>query len=228
MLTKQQKTDIVKQYTVMVKRIAYSVLRKMTAAIQLDDLIQAGMLGLIEASDRYDHNSGASFETFVGMRIYGSMIDEVRKTGWIPKDICKQQRDINAVCASLESKLFRRPTDSEMAESMGLCLSEFGRVNEVAYSVQVVLDCELSATDSANDYECCMLLDEYEQAEFYRDINKSYHTLPTREAQVIRMYYGDNKNMREIGNHFNVGESRVSLIHSAAIKKMRSILQQWA
>ena len=115
----------IERYSVLVKRIAHHLLGRLPPSVQVEDLIQAGMIGLIEAQQNYDGSKGASFETYAGIRIRGAMLDDIRKGDWVPRSVHKNNREINQAIAELEAQLNRDPSDAEVAAHMGLTIEQY-------------------------------------------------------------------------------------------------------
>ena len=135
------KTALLEQYTVLVKRIAYHLLARLPASVQVDDLIQSGMIGLLEASNNFDHSKGASFETFAGIRIRGSMLDEIRRGDWTPRSVHKNSRMVSEAIKTLEAKLGRDVTDTEVADKLDISLNEYHHIlNDVSSGKIIGID----------------------------------------------------------------------------------------
>lgn len=218
-MLKEHKEDLVRQYLPVIKRIAYSLLRKLPNTIQFDDLVQAGSIGLLESLERYDPNNTASFGTFAGIRIHGAMLDEVRHSSWIPKNLYARQKYVTSVYDSLESTLFRKPSLPELAEALNMTVTELN-AESIALGLEIVYG-------NSVDYQYVEQSDPVEVQEFYTDLTKSVLELPDRYLMLMRLYYSSNKNMKEIGRTLNVSESRISIMHSAAIKMVQTSMHNW-
>ena len=120
-----QKEDLIKQYADLVKRMAHQIKAKLPANVEVDDLIQAGMIGLLDAAGRYQENQGAQFKTYASQRIHGAIMDELRSADWLPRSVRKQMRDVEKAIHFLEQRLGRAPTEAEVAKKMKLDISDY-------------------------------------------------------------------------------------------------------
>jgi len=217
---------IVTRYAPLVKRIAYHLSGRLPASIQPGDLIQAGMIGLIEAARHYDAQQGASFETYAGIRIRGAMLDEVRKSDWAPRSVYRKSRDMARAISKVENTKGGSAKDHEIAEAMGMTLNEYHQAlqdvsgHRVLSFEDVALD-EDRLADSIIDKQ-----DDPSQAmqneEVRRELAKAITELPERERMVLSLYYHEELNLREIGHILEVSESRVCQIHSQALLRLRA------
>jgi RNA polymerase sigma factor for flagellar operon FliA len=216
----------------MVKRIANSLIGKLSASIQLDDLVQAGMIGVLEAIDRYDSSAGTSFQTFAGVRVYGSMLDEARKLGWIPKNVCYEARKLNEVRERLEQKLLRKPSNLEVAYALNLSIEEFNKLEQETHSIHVLLDSEIGegTTDYAEGFctETDLVDRQCELTKLGCALKIFVAKLPERESIVVNLYYMQDLNMEEIGNRMQLCVPSVSNIHKQALKRMQTKMRSWA
>jgi RNA polymerase sigma factor for flagellar operon FliA len=224
-------TQMVERYAPLVKRIAYHLLARLPASVQVDDLIQSGMIGLIEAAKNFDGSKGASFETFAGIRIRGSMLDEIRRGDWTPRSVHRNSRMIAEAIAELESELGRDVKDSEVAEKLDISLDEYHHMLSDASSGRIIGIEDLGISDdvlvTANDKEDDHLYEQQANDAFQQALIKNISSLPEREAIVLSLYYNDELNLKEIGAVLDVSESRVSQIHSQALVRLRSRMQDW-
>jgi len=225
------KTALLEQHTVLVKRIAYHLLSRLPASVQVDDLIQSGMIGLLEASNNFDATKGASFETFAGIRIRGSMLDEIRRGDWTPRSVHKNSRMVSEAIKQLEDSLGRDVTDVEVAEKLDLSLNEYHHIlNEVSSGKIIGIEDLGVSEDSLNIQESKDNDEPYqniEQIVFKKALSECISTLPEREALVLSLYYDEELNLREIGQVIDVSESRVSQIHSQAMHRLKARMQSW-
>ncbi|WP_426358491.1 RNA polymerase sigma factor FliA [Pseudocolwellia sp. HL-MZ19] len=225
------KTALIKQHTVLVKRIAYHLLARLPASVLVDDLIQSGMIGLLEASGNFDHSKGASFETFAGIRIRGAMLDEIRRGDWTPRSVHKNSRMISEAIKTLEAELGRDVTDIEVAERLELSLNEYHQIlNDVSSGKIIGID-DLGVSEDAfsrsKDNAVDEPYDQIEQVVFKKSLAECISSLPERESLVLSLYYDEELNLREIGQVLDVSESRVSQIHSQAMHRLKSRMQTW-
>ena len=225
------KTALIEQHTVLVKRIAYHLLARLPASVLVDDLIQSGMIGLLEASSNFDHSKGASFETFAGIRIRGAMLDEIRRGDWTPRSVHKNSRMISEAIKVLEAELGRDVTDIEVAEKLELSLNEYHHIlNDVSSGKIIGID-DLGVSEDAfntnKDNAVDEPYDQIEQVIFKKTLAECISSLPERESLVLSLYYDEELNLREIGQVLDVSESRVSQIHSQALHRLKARMQSW-
>ena len=218
--------DLVAQHAPLVKRIAYHLKGRLPDSVQVDDLIQSGMLGLLEAAKNFDSTQGASFETYAGIRIRGAMLDEIRLGDWTPRSVHRKAREMNQAIKSIEDRKLSSATDTEIAEEMGITLEEFNQIlrNAAVSKVFSVDDSEVE-----QDYNGSIATKVQPETIFTREelasaLEKIIEGLPEREKLVMSFYYEEEMNLREIGEVLGVSESRVSQIHGKALLTIRSRL----
>ncbi|PCH97359.1 MAG: RNA polymerase sigma factor FliA [Gammaproteobacteria bacterium] len=225
------KTVLLEQHTVLVKRIAYHLLARLPASVIVDDLIQSGMIGLFEAANNFDSSKGASFETFAGIRIRGSMLDEIRRGDWTPRSVHKNSRMVSEAIKQLEAKLGRDVTDIEVAEKLDISLNEYHHIlSEVSTGKILGIDDLGVSEDTLKFDESCHGDDPYQSIEhsaFKKGLSECISSLPEREALVLSLYYDEELNLREIGQVLDISESRVSQIHSQAMHRLKARMQSW-
>lgn len=225
------KSALLEQHTVLVKRIAYHLLARLPASVLVEDLIQSGMIGLLEAANNFDHSKGASFETFAGIRIRGAMLDEMRRGDWTPRSVHKNSRMISEAIAELEAELGRDVTDNEVAAKLEISVAEYHHMlNEVSTGKIIGMD-DLGVSEDALDVaEHSQVTSPYNDIEhdfFKKSLASCISTLPEREALVLSLYYDEELNLREIGQILDISESRVSQIHSQAMHRLKARMQAW-
>ena len=219
------------QHVPLVKRIAYHLINKLPDSVQVDDLIQAGMLGLLEAIRNFDASQGASFDTYAGIRIRGSMLDEVRRADWTPRSVHKKSRLVAEAIREIESKTGQDAKAFEVAEHLGISLDEYNQILQDSVNSRTFSIEELS--QSGDHY-----LDQHIEAEeapvnslsrldFQKALANAITGLPEREKLVVSLYYVEELNLREIGEVLGVSESRVSQISSQAMLRLRARLVDW-
>lgn len=229
---KQASTEVldIESYLPLVKRIAYHLKGRLPDSVMVDDLIQSGVIGLIEAMQKFDANQGASFETYAGIRIRGAMLDEIRKGDWTPRSVHRKSREVSAAITVVESRLGREARDSEIAEEMGLSIEDYHFILQDTNSAQLLSIDEPEHDDLSEDR---MLgsgkspLAELSEAGFKQALMEQIDDLPEKEKLVMALYYDEELNLKEIGLILEVSESRVSQIHSQAIKRLKSRLKNW-
>lgn len=221
----------VMQHAPLVKRIAYHLLNRLPDSVQVDDLIQAGMLGLLEAIKNYDASQGASFDTYAGIRIRGSMLDEVRRCDWTPRSVHKKSRMVSDAIRTIENRTGREARDTDVAEYLGIAIDEYNHILQDSSSCRVFSVEELAQTgdgyldESLNQEE--ELADGLSREGFQQALASAIMGLPERERLIISLYYDEELNLREIGEVLNISESRVSQISTQAVLRLRSRLSEW-
>lgn len=225
--------EYVKKFAPLVKRIAYHLMAKLPASVQVDDLIQAGLIGLMDAAAHYDDTQGAQFETYAVQRIRGSMLDELRQADWLPRTVRKSLRQIEASINKLEQKNKRAPNETEIAKEMNLGLPEYQQMLLDARGHQLLYYEDLQDSDEADFFERHVTtnsgdpLQVLENEGFRKVLIEAIATLPEREKQMMGMYYEQELNLREIGEVLGVSESRVCQLHSQAVARLRVKMVEW-
>lgn len=223
--------SIVGRYTPLVNRIAHHLKARLPASVQLDDLIQAGMVGLLEASRQYDAGQGASFETYAGIRIRGAMLDEVRRYDWTPRSVHRKARMISEAMYAIERRTGRDARDTEVAEELNMTLDEYHQVLQDAigcrlFSVDELFENGEAILDQISGSEVTPI-DSLSKDNFKAALADAIAGLPERERLVISFYYEEEMNLREIGEVLGVSESRVSQINSQAMLRLRARMREW-
>lgn len=215
----------------LVKRIAYHMKNRLPDSVQVDDLIQAGMIGLIEASRNYDASQGASFETYSGIRIRGSMLDEIRRSDWTPRSVHRKARQVAEAMRAIENEQGRDARDQEVAEAMEIPLDEYHKILQDASGSRIFSLEDLQAVGEmpteSSERAVAGPLEGIQKESFKNALAESIGGLPERERLVIGLYYDEEMNLREIGDVLGVSESRVCQIHSQAALRLRSRLTEW-
>jgi RNA polymerase sigma factor for flagellar operon FliA len=210
----------------LVKRIAYHLAGRLPASVEVDDLIQAGMLGLLEAAANYSEGRGASFETYAGIRIRGAMLDGLRKLDWAPRSVHRKARAVAKAIREIESEIGREARDVEVAERMGMKLSEYHRIVEDSAGCQIssltTEEGEITLTDSSADPFRDVVDEDFRAA-----LTEAIAGLPERERLVMSLYYDDELNLKEIGAALRVSESRICQIHGQALVRLQARLSGW-
>ncbi|WP_024890276.1 RNA polymerase sigma factor FliA [Luteimonas huabeiensis] len=220
--------DPLERHAELVRRIAHHLAARLPASVEVDDLIQAGMIGLLEASRSYDADQGASFETYASIRIRGAMIDEIRRGDWVPRSVHRRAREAAAAIREIEQASGRPATPQQVAERMGLPLDEYLRLVEDAARGQVLSldshvedhgEVEPAARGGGPTPQEALL-----RGEFGRELVAAIGQLPEREQLVLSLYYERELNLKEIGAVLGVSESRVCQIHGQAVLRLRGRL----
>ena len=227
-------TSMLKQYSPLVRRLAHQMIAKLPANVELDDLIQVGMIGLTDALSRFDAAQGVQFETFATQRIRGAMLDELRGNDWMSRGTRKQQREIEAAVHRLEQRLGRAPHESEIAAEMGLKLAEYQELLGKVRGTQLVHLEDMSGDEGDSDYLDRHVADaeanplaQLQDHRMREALVAAIKTLPEREQLVMSMYYEQDMNLKEIAAVLKVTESRVCQLHSQTIARLRVKLREW-
>jgi RNA polymerase sigma factor for flagellar operon FliA len=217
----------------LVKRIAYHLVSRMPPHVEVDDLIQSGMIGLLDAAQHYSPDKGANFETYAGIRIRGAMLDEVRKSDWTPRSVHRNMREMAEVVRKIENAKGRDATPTDIAGALGISMEQYHRLVQDAASCRVFSFDQLSSgedesspADHARD-ERPGPVDHIEAAAFRDALAAAVEGLPEREKLVLSLYYDEEMNLREIGEVLEVSESRVCQIHGQALVRVRARLSEW-
>ncbi len=222
--------DVLIRYAPLVKKIALHLQGKLPASVQLDDLIQAGMIGLLNAAKSFEAGKGAKFETWAGTRIRGAMIDELRGSDWTPRSTARQMRDVAAAIGRAQAKLMRAPSDREIAAELGVPLDEYHKIAHDIASVKLLSAEELSEVEGEEFSEVESSAMQPEEVAHEHDLNRlliqAIDELPEREKLVMSLYYDEELNLKEIGAVLEVSESRVSQIHGQAVARLRARIDE--
>jgi RNA polymerase sigma factor for flagellar operon FliA len=227
----RQDEALVQQHMDLVRRIAHHLIRRLPANVQIEDLMQAGAMGLLEAARQYDASHGASFETYAGIRIRGAMLDEVRRQDWSPRSAHRSMREISAAIHAVESRTGRSAEARDVAQQMGVELDAYHALLRKSTEARVFSLEDLFGPDG--DSGDTIPGDAPDPAGAYEDftlteaIVDEIDKLPERERTVLALYYDEELNLREIGEVLGVSESRVCQIHSQALVRLRSRLTEW-
>lgn len=223
--------DIVLQYAPLVKRIAHHLLLRMPSSVQVDDLVQSGMIGLLEAARKYDLSKGASFETYAGIRIRGAMLDEIRKGDWAPRSVHRKSRQVADAIKSVEMRTGTDARDQDVAAELDMSLEEYHAILQDASGSRLFsFDDMLEGDDSLIEKvagEVPSPLEGLQNEAFRSELAAAIATLPEREQLVLALYYDEELNLKEIGQVLGVSESRVSQIHTQAALRLRARLNGW-
>lgn len=222
-----EKEELVNRHAALVKRIAYQLLSRLPANILVDDLVQNGMLGLLDAIDRFVDGMGAQFETYAVQRIRGAMLDGLRDDDWVPRSVRREMRRVETAIQQLEHLHGRAPSESELAQALDMQLAEYQKLLADARGHQIVYLEELTTTDEAFDQPAGdnEPLTDLENAEMRRTLINAVTALPEREKTLMALYYEEELNLREVGEILGVTESRVCQLHSQAVARLRAAVK---
>ena len=225
---------MIRQHVPLVRRIAHHMIAKLPPNVELDDLIQVGMMGLADALSRYEAAQGVQFETFATQRIRGAMLDELRGGDWMSRSGRKHQRDIEGAVHKLEQRLGRAPHESEIAAEMGLSLPDYQDLLNRVRGTQLVYLEDMSGDEGDSDYLDRHVADtdadplaRLNDRRMREALVEAIKGLPEREQYVMSMYYEHDMNLKEIAAVLGVTESRVCQLHSQSIARLRAKLRAW-
>ncbi len=219
-------SDALLAHVGLVKRVALHLKTRLPNFMELDELIQVGMIGLFEANNSYDASKGVEFEVFAKNRIRGAILDQVRKLSYLPRSAIVNIRDHNEATAALTAELGREPSQAELANFMGKDIESFQKERTHAHRFQTVsLESQLPETVDLPSGEVNEPEAQVAEEQFMDSLVESIEMLPERERTVISLYYVEEMNLKEIGAVLDVSESRVSQIISSSVKKLRRHLE---
>jgi len=228
-------SSMIRQYSPLVRRLAHQMIAKLPANVEIDDLIQVGLIGLTDAMSRFDSAQGVQFETFATQRIRGAMLDELRGGDWMSRGTRRQQREIEGAVHKLEQRLGRAPNESEIAAEMGMSLDEYQDLLGKVRGTQLIYLEDMSGDDGDEDFlDRHMVADNtnnpmavLQDHRMREALVQAIKNLPEREQYVMSMYYEHDMNLKEIAVVLKVTESRVCQLHSQAIARLRVKLREW-
>ena len=232
---KGKKTDkelLLTQHMPLVKRLAHHMKAKLPPSVEVDDLIQAGMIGLFDAISRYEETHGAQFETYAVLRIRGAMLDELRNSDWLPRSTRQNMRKIEAAMQSLQQKLGRPPNETEVAKAMKLSLGAYQDLLGDSGGHQLVYYEDFKGEDDDGSFLDRYSVDDEDplrallDTDFRQAVINAIDNLPPREKILMGLYYEEELNLKEIGAVMGVSESRVSQLHTQAVARLRAALKE--
>ncbi|MCX7116300.1 MAG: RNA polymerase sigma factor FliA [Gammaproteobacteria bacterium] len=228
-LTEDQKV-MVQSNLSLVKRLAYYMLAHLPKTVQLDDLVQAGTMGLLEAAKHYDASKGAQFATYANIRIRGSILDEVRKNDWVPRSVYRHARMISQAVKTVENRLGRPAKDHEIAEELHVTLQDYYQLQKDSMGSHLFSLEDLGLTEDVIASELGLESGEPDDTAVRDDlmhhVSLLIDSLPHNERLVLSLYYEHDLNLKEIGDVLGVSESRVSQIHTQATHHLKTYLDE--
>jgi RNA polymerase sigma factor for flagellar operon FliA len=234
---KADKNTLLTEHMPLVKRLAHQMKAKLPPSVEVDDLIQAGMIGLLDAINRYEENHGAQFETYAVLRIRGAMLDELRSNDWMPRSTRQNMRKVEAAMNALQQQLGRPPSESEVAKSLKLSLGDYQDMLGDSGGHQLLYYEDFHGGEDGEGSDS--FLDRYAvddedplrallDTDFRQAVIDAIDGLPPREKMLMSLYYEEELNLKEIGAVMGVSESRVSQLHTQAVARLRANLKERA
>ena len=231
-VSRESADELVRRHAPLVRRIAYHLMGRLPASVGVGDLIQSGMIGLLEASRNFAQNRGASFETYAGIRIRGAMLDELRRTDWAPRSVHRKTREVAEVIRQIEVETGAEADEKEVMRRLGISAEEYHQVLADAACVRLL---SLTGSDDGDEGGVMDVADEgslgpsenIEREGMREDLAEAIGGLPEREQLVMSLYYEQELNLKEIGAVLGVSESRVCQIHGQAVLRLRARLSGW-
>jgi RNA polymerase sigma factor for flagellar operon FliA len=223
---------LLKENMPLVKRLAHQMKAKLPPSVEVDDLIQAGMIGLLDAITRYEETHGAQFETYAVLRIRGAMLDELRSSDWMPRSTRQNMRKVEAAMTALQQKLGRPPSESEVAKSLKLPLSDYQDLLSDGSGHQLIYYEDFHDEDGNDGFLDRYAVDDSDplrallETDFRQAVIDAIDALPPREKILMGLYYEEDLNLKEIGAVMGVSESRVSQLHTQAVSRLRATLRE--
>jgi RNA polymerase sigma factor for flagellar operon FliA len=220
--------QLVQRFVPLVKRIAYHLMARLPANVQFEDLVQNGMLGLLDALDRFEEGFGAQFETYATQRVRGAMLDGLRENDWLPRNLRRELRRIEGAISALEHTHGRAPSERELADTLGMSLADYQKTLQDARGHQLVYFDDFAGEGDEDFLERHFSDNSADPSNILEEKNvkallvKAIERLPEREKLMMALYYEQELNLREIGEVMGVTESRVCQLHTQAIARLRS------
>lgn len=222
------KEQLVQLFAPLVKRIAYHLMARLPSSVQVDDLVQNGMMGLLDAINRFESGMGAQFETYAAQRIRGAMLDGLRENDWLPRGLRRDFRRIEVAISRLEQEFGRAPSEKELADALGVTLAEYQKMLQDARGHQLISFEDMIDDGDADFLERHLSDDSGEPTRILEDeslrrlLVEGIELLPEREKLMMALYYEQDLNLREIGEVMGVTESRACQLHSQAVARLRA------
>ena len=230
-----ERDDYLTRFAPLVKRMAHHLLARLPASVEADDMIQAGMIGLMDAVARFEDGQGAYFEAYAMQRIRGAMLDELRANDWLPRSVRKSQRTIDGAISRVEQKLKRPALEQEIAGELGIALGVYQEMLQDTRGAQLLyaedMDDAGEGGNSFFDRHCIDAagdpLAQLQDASFRQALVEAIEALPERESLLMGLYYEQEMNFREIATVLGVTESRICQLHSQTVSRLRSRVREW-
>ena len=233
--TPELREKIILEYAPLVKLVAGRLSMYLGYNVEYDDLVSYGIFGLIDAIDKYDYAKEVKFETYASLRIRGAILDQIRKMDWIPRTIRQKQKRIDAVCKDIETRLGRSATDEEIASELGISDDEYlewqsqMKITNV-FSLNEYMEQGAEVPAEGNQFTTSRFdspEENIEKEELKKVLEESLEQLTEKEKKVILLYYYEDLTLKEISNVLEVSESRISQLHTRALQKMKTKMEDY-
>lgn len=222
------KQQLIAYYAQLVKIVAGRLGIYLNNHVEVDDLIGYGVIGLIDAIDKFDPDKQVKFETYASLRIRGAIIDEIRKLDWVPRTLRRKQKDFLKNCSDLEVKLGRPPTQEELMQELKITEDEYFKILQETHITSLVsMDENEKYISNISDEGTPNPSEEFERQELIELLTVAIDDLPDREQTVIKLYYFEELTLKEISHVLSVSESRISQLHTKSINKLKSKLGKY-
>ncbi len=221
--------NLIEEHSGLVNRIAYHLAARLPASVVVDDLIQVGMIGLLDASQQYDASQGAAFTTYATIRIRGAMLDELRRNDWAPKSVHKKHRDLMKVVSAIETRTGREAKPKDIAKEMGITLDDYFDLLQESNTCRILNFVDLgtdddSLSETSSNVSTINPVEKVQKIQFREQLVSAINILPKREKLIISLYYDEELNLREIGEVLDISESRVSQLLGQGHLRMRKFI----
>ncbi len=232
-LNPKEREELIREYTPLIKFIAQKIAIRLPSNIELDDLISSGVIGLMDAIEKYDPTRDNKFKTYAEFRIRGAILDELRAQDWVPRSVRDKAKLLDKTVADLEAAMGRQATDDEVAAKLNMTLEEFYELVNQVRPVSVLSIDEIASFSNVDKKSLMSLLEDVKVANPFIQLNLksvkdvitgAIEELPERQRLVLSLYYYEDLNLKEIGKVLRVTESRVSQLHAQAISRLRQKL----
>jgi RNA polymerase sigma factor for flagellar operon FliA len=229
----ESRDELVMQNVALVKSLAQRLAQRLPSQVQVEDLVSAGVLGLIEAAGRYKSSLGVPFQAFARRRIHGAMLDALRDLDWAPRSLRRLRRDVDSAIAAVRRRVGRVPLESEVATELSMTPAEYDKAIEQlrVLDIGVIRPLDAGDEDGPSRLELCIAPSEgastqLERKELRAHLVRAIEQLPERERQILSLYYEEELTLAEIGVVIGVTESRVSQLRSLAVSRLRTLLKE--
>jgi RNA polymerase sigma factor for flagellar operon FliA len=238
-LSTEERAAKVEEYAPLIHYVADRLASRLPPHVNKDDLISSGVLGLIDAIDKFDPTRGIKFKTYAEFRVKGAMIDDLRNLDWVPRTVRRKSTELEKLWRRLEVELGRPPSDEESAEALGLSISDYLRLIDEVFMVNMLdleafkLDSPGQSRESADIYNILSddsaldALTVLGQEEVRRVLVKGVESLPEKEKMVVTLYYHEEMTMKEIGQVMGFTESRISQLHTKSVIRLRGYINDY-